>query len=72
MVLGESALTETDRLFVKFADEFERRFVSQGQDEDRSIEETLTIGWSLLSMVPRAELKRVTPAMVAKYMPAGQ
>ena len=72
VVLGESALTETDRLFVKFADEFERRFVSQGQDEDRSIEETLTIGWSLLSMVPRAELKRVTPAMVAKYMPAGQ
>jgi V/A-type H+-transporting ATPase subunit B len=72
VVLGESALTETDRLFVTFADEFERRFVSQGQDEDRSIEETLTIGWSLLSMLPRAELKRVAPAMVAKYMPAGQ
>ena len=72
VVLGESALTETDRVFVKFAEEFERRFVNQGHDEDRSIEETLTIGWSLLSMLPRAELKRVAPAMVAKYMPAEQ
>jgi V/A-type H+-transporting ATPase subunit B len=69
IVLGESALTETDRTFVKFSDEFERRFVRQGRDEDRSIERTLSIGWELLSMLPLQELKRVSPAMIEKYMP---
>ncbi len=69
VVLGESALTETDRTFVKFSDEFERRFVRQGRDEDRSIEQTLSIGWELLSMLPLQELKRVSPAMIEKYMP---
>jgi len=69
IVLGESALTETDRTFVKFSDEFERRFVRQGRDEDRSIEQTLSIGWELLSMLPLQELKRVSPAMIEKYMP---
>ena len=69
IVLGESALTETDRTFVKFSDEFERRFVQQGRDEDRSIEQTLSIGWELLSMLPLQELKRVSPAMIEKYMP---
>ncbi|MCX6083971.1 MAG: V-type ATP synthase subunit B [Caldiserica bacterium] len=68
IVLGESALTETDRTFVKFSDEFERRFVRQGRDEDRSIEQTLSIGWELLSMLPLPELKRVSPAMIEKYM----
>jgi len=69
IVLGESALTETDRTFVKFSDEFERRFVQQGRDEDRSIEQTLFIGWELLSILPLQELKRVSPAMIEKYMP---
>jgi len=69
IVLGESALTETDRTFVKFSDEFERRFVQQGRDEDRSIEQTLSIGWELLSILPLQELKRVSPAMIEKYMP---
>ncbi|MBA4365284.1 MAG: V-type ATP synthase subunit B [Coprothermobacter sp.] len=69
IVLGESALTETDRTFVKFSDEFERRFVRQDRDEDRSIEQTLSIGWELLSMLPLQELKRVSPAMIEKYMP---
>ncbi len=69
IVLGESALSETDRTFVKFSEEFERRFVQQRSDEDRSIEQTLSIGWSLLSMLPRSELKRVTSAMIDKYMP---
>lgn len=68
IVLGESALTETDRTFVKFSDEFERRFVRQGRDEDRSIEQTLSIGWELLAMLPVQELKRVSPAMIEKYM----
>ncbi len=69
VVLGESALSETDRIFVKFSEEFERRFVQQGPDEDRPIEQTLSIGWELLSMLPRPELKRVTTAMIEKYMP---
>jgi V/A-type H+-transporting ATPase subunit B len=69
VVLGESALTETDRTFVKFSDEFERRFVQQGRDEDRSIEQTLSLGWQLLAMLPVQELKRVSPAMIEKYMP---
>ena len=69
IVLGESALTETDRTFVKFSDEFERRFVRQGRDEDRPIEQTLSIGWELLSILPLQELKRVSPAMIEKYMP---
>ena len=68
VVLGESALTETDRTFVKFSDEFEHRFVRQERDEDRSIEQTLSIGWELLSMLPLQELKRVSPAMIEKYM----
>ncbi|MHB8071736.1 MAG: V-type ATP synthase subunit B [Candidatus Cryosericum sp.] len=72
IVLGESALTETDRTFVKFSDEFERRFVRQGRDEDRSIEQTLSIGWELLAMLPIQELKRVSPAMIEKYMPKKQ
>jgi V/A-type H+-transporting ATPase subunit B len=69
IVLGESALTETDRTFVRFSDEFERRFVRQGSDENRSIERTLSIGWELLSMLPLQELKRVSAAMIEKYMP---
>src|SRR5450759_220538 len=68
IVLGESALTETDRTFVKFSDEFEHRFVQQGRDEDRSIEQTLSIGWELLSILPLQELKRVSPARLEKYM----
>lgn len=50
VVLGEAALTPTDRLYAKFADEFERRYVNQGFDENRTIEETLDLGWELLSI----------------------
>ncbi len=67
-VLGESALTEIDLLHVKFADEFERHFVQQGLNEDRSIEETLDLGWKLLSMLPIEELKRVKPEFIEKYL----
>jgi len=69
VVLGESALSETDLLFVKFADAFEAKFVTQGEDENRSIEESLRIGWELLAMLPRAELKRVRDKWVEKYYP---
>ncbi|MGB9694748.1 MAG: V-type ATP synthase subunit B [Caldisericaceae bacterium] len=67
-VLGESALTETDLLFVKFADEFEDKFVRQDVNEDRTIEETLDIGWKLLTILPKEELKRVRPAFIEKYL----
>lgn len=70
VVLGESALSETDLLYVKFADAFEARFVTQGEDENRTIEESLRIGWDLLAMLPRTELKRVRDQWVEKYHPA--
>ncbi len=68
VVLGESALTKTDLIFVRFADEFEQKFVKQGEYENRSIEETLDIGWELLSMLPVSELKRVRPQFIKKYL----
>jgi len=68
-ILGEAALSDTDKLYAKFADEFERRYVSQGYDADRSIEETLDLGWELLSILPVTELKRIKPALAEKYLP---
>ena len=68
-ILGEAALSEDDKLFAKFADEFEKRYVSQGNNANRSIEETLNIGWELLSILPRRELKRIKPEFIDKYMP---
>lgn len=68
VVLGEAALTPTDRLYAKFADEFERRYVNQGFDENRTIEETLDLGWELLSIFPRSELKRIKPELIDRYM----
>jgi len=69
VILGEAALSDTDRLYAKFADEFERRYVAQGENEDRSIEETLNIGWELLTILPRAELKRIRDEYIEKYLP---
>ena len=68
-ILGESALTDTELKFAKFADEFEKRSVSQGFDTDRSITETLDLGWELLRLLPREELKRIKGDMVDKYLP---
>lgn len=67
MILGESALTEIDRIYAKFADAFEERYVSQGNETDRSIEETLSIGWELLSILPKSELKRISDEFIEKY-----
>lgn len=67
VVLGESALTPTDLLYAKFADEFERRYVSQGFDNNRSIEDTLTVGWELLRLLPRSELRRIREEYLDKY-----
>ncbi len=69
VILGEAALSDTDKLFAKFADEFEKRYVSQGEYEDRSIEETLSIGWELLTILPKAELKRIDDKLIEKYLP---
>jgi V/A-type H+/Na+-transporting ATPase subunit B len=69
-ILGEAALSEADKKFSRFADEFESRYVSQGEEEDRSIEETLQLGWELLAYLPRTELKRVRDAFLEKYLPS--
>ncbi len=68
VILGEAALTEEDKLYAKFSDEFEDRFVRQGEFEDRTIEETLALGWELLKILPRTELKRVKREQIEKYM----
>jgi len=67
LVMGEASLSEMDRRYLEFADEFERKFVTQGENEDRSIEQTLDIGWQLLRMLPRGELKRVRDEYIEKY-----
>ena len=67
VVLGEAALTEMDKIYAKFADAFEEQYVSQGYDTNRSIEETLEIGWKLLSMLPKSELKRIKDEFIEKY-----
>ena len=70
VVLGESALTPMDRLYAKFADEFEARYINQGFYENRTIEQTLDLGWELLSILPRSEMKRIKPECVEKYWKA--
>jgi V/A-type H+-transporting ATPase subunit B len=67
LVLGEAALTDIDLLYAKFADAFEEKYVNQGYKTDRSIEETLEIGWDLLRTLPRAELKRISDKMLDQY-----
>ena len=71
VVLGDSALSDMDKKYAEFAEAFEEQYVSQGYDTDRSIEETLAIGWKLLSMLPRTELKRIHPEYIDQYMPKG-
>jgi V/A-type H+-transporting ATPase subunit B len=67
-ILGEAALTDIDKLYAKFADEFEKRYVSQGYNTNRSIEETLDLGWELLRILPQGELKRIKPDIIEKYL----
>lgn len=66
-IVGEEALSETDRKFLKIANNFERKFVNQGIDENRSIEHTLDIGWELLSNLPESEMKRIKSEYITKY-----
>lgn len=68
VILGEAALTDMDKLYLKFAEKFEEKYVSQGEYENRSIDQTLDLGWKLLSMFPREELKRIRTEYLDKYM----
>jgi V/A-type H+-transporting ATPase subunit B len=72
VVLGESALSDADKAFARFSDAFEATYINQGFDVSRSIEETLEIGWELLTMLPRTELKRVREAYIEKYLPTAK
>ncbi len=67
VILGEAALSDVDKLYAKFADEFEKQYVSQGYNNNRTIEETLSIGWKLLSILPRSELKRIKDEYLDLY-----
>ena len=67
VVLGEAALTDIDKLYAQFADAFEAEYVSQGYEANRDIEETLAIGWKLLSILPRSELKRIKDEYLDEY-----
>ncbi|HTP56441.1 MAG TPA: V-type ATP synthase subunit B, partial [Thermoplasmata archaeon] len=69
-IVGEEALSPTDRLYLKAADRFETAFVNQRADEDRSIDQSLGIAWDVLSGLPDSELKRIRPEFVQKYRPA--
>jgi V/A-type H+-transporting ATPase subunit B len=70
-IVGEEALTELDKRYLKFADRFEKEFITQG-DNDRSIENTLSIAWDLFTILPEDELKRIKREYIARYSPARQ
>lgn len=72
VILGEAALSDADKAFAKFAEEFDKRYVNQGYYTNRSIEETLNLGWELLSIIPRAELKRIRDSFIEKYLPGAK
>lgn len=72
IVLGESALSDTDKKFARFADLFEKEYVNQGFDTNRTIEETLDIGWKLLATLPKQELSRIKEEFIEAYLPTGE
>ena len=69
VILGDAALSDTDKLYAKFSDAFEQEYVSQGYYANRTIEETLDLGWKLLSILPKSELKRIKDVYIEKYYP---
>lgn len=71
-IIGEEELSELDQLYLKFGNELEAKFFTQGEYEDRSIEETLDLGWKILSILPREELYRIKDELIDKYMPKGE
>ena len=72
IILGEAALSDVDKLYARFADAFEKEYVSQGYYTNRSIEETLDIGWKLLSILPKSELRRIRDEYIEKYLKADE
>ena len=72
VILGDAALSDMDKLYAKFADEFEQQYVNQGFTTNRSIEETLDLGWKLLSILPKSELKRIREEHLEKYYPGSE
>jgi V/A-type H+-transporting ATPase subunit B len=72
LILGEAALSPLDRRYLHFSEEFEERFLRQGEDENRTIEETLDIGWSLLRGIPRQELRRLKASQIERYLPPAE
>ena len=68
VILGETALSDSDKAFAKFAEAFDREYVNQGYETNRSIEETLNLGWKLLRIVPKTELKRIREEYLNKYL----
>jgi V/A-type H+-transporting ATPase subunit B len=69
VILGEAALSEMDQMYLKFAQDFEMQYVSQDEYEDRTIDDTLDLGWKLLSRFPTVELKRIRQEWIDKYLP---
>lgn len=69
VILGDAALSDVDKLYAKFAEAFEEEYVSQGNDTNRTIEETLDLGWKLLKILPVTELKRISLEYIDKYLP---
>ena len=71
-ILGESALSDTDKAFAKFTEEFDKKYVDQGFYKNRGIGDTLDLGWELLKIIPRNELKRIDDRLIDKYLPEDQ
>ncbi|HAZ22089.1 MAG TPA: V-type ATP synthase subunit B, partial [Firmicutes bacterium] len=69
VILGDAALTDIDKQFAQFADQFEEQYVNQGETTDRHIAETLDLGWRLLTLLPKGELKRIRDEYIEKYLP---
>lgn len=72
VILGDAALSDIDKIYAQFAEAFEERYINQSFQTNRSIEETLRIGWELLSILPKSELKRVKETYIEKYLPSSQ
>ncbi len=70
-IIGEEELAPQDKMYLRFGELFEQQFLSQGEFENRTIAETLDLGWRLLSTLPRGELYRIKPEFIDRYMPAG-
>ena len=67
-IIGEEELSDTDKQYLRFGDRLEKEFLTQGEYENRTIEQTLGIGWKILKELPKEDLYRINPAFIEKYM----